>query len=51
MLIMDRNIKNYKNRALIPQYTHTFLSNICDIMPTIYFCSFILIENVMYHFY
>ena len=43
-LIMNRNNKNNKNEALIPQYTHKFPVNI-------YFCSFTSIVNVTYHFF
>ena len=51
--------KNNKNSALIPQYTHTFFSGSArgHILKLIFvnywicFCSFTIIENVMYHFY
>ena len=51
ILIMDQNIENNKNSALIPQYCHKFLwtckrayikTDICEI--AIYFCSFTIIE-------
>ena len=47
---MDWNIKNNKNSALIPQYTHK-ISDICDI--TIYYCDFTIrpVENVTFRFF